>query len=217
MMPSVRFILRNDKKILNRIKWIANYELVSSHLYFNQLYIELLKKNCIIYFIYRDPRDVAISEAYYLTYMNHWHRAHHFFSKKLKNNFDRILFSITGIPKSEVTFDFPNIADRFKPYSGWISSPNAFSIRYEDLISPNREQFILAMIDFFVERTNININKDELLIKILHNINPQKSHTFRSGKSGSWKNEFSQKHIDVFKQIAGDLLIELGYEKDLDW
>jgi len=41
--------------------------------------------------------------------------------------------------------------------------------------------------------------------------------TFRKGLSGEWKNLFSESHKDTFKDIAGDLLIKLGYEKDLGW
>ena len=33
----------------------------------------------------------------------------------------------------------------------------------------------------------------------------------------SWKNEFSLNHINSFKKSAGDILIELGYEKDFSW
>jgi len=54
-------------------------------------------------------------------------------------------------------------------------------------------------------------------VKVLHNINPQNSHTFRTGKSGNWKTVFTERQKDLFKEIAGDLLIELGYEKDYNW
>ncbi|RME47960.1 MAG: hypothetical protein D6791_04555 [Chloroflexi bacterium] len=39
----------------------------------------------------------------------------------------------------------------------------------------------------------------------------------RKGKIGDWRNYLSQRHIEGFKEIAGDLLIELGYEQDLHW
>ena len=41
--------------------------------------------------------------------------------------------------------------------------------------------------------------------------------TFRKGLSGEWKNLFSKFHNDIFKDVAGDLLIKLGYEKDKGW
>ena len=41
--------------------------------------------------------------------------------------------------------------------------------------------------------------------------------TARKGITGDWKNHFSTAHKKQFKAIAGDLLIELGYEKDFNW
>ena len=41
--------------------------------------------------------------------------------------------------------------------------------------------------------------------------------TFRTGQIGSWKYYFNKKHKKVFKKIAGQLLIDLGYEKDFEW
>jgi hypothetical protein len=37
------------------------------------------------------------------------------------------------------------------------------------------------------------------------------------GRQGGWKELFTQSDCDLFKSIAGQTLISLGYEKDLDW
>ena len=39
----------------------------------------------------------------------------------------------------------------------------------------------------------------------------------RKGVSGDWENYFSVETAQVFDHLAGDLLIELGYETDHDW
>ena len=44
----------------------------------------------------------------------------------------------------------------------------------------------------------------------------RKSH-FRKGKAGDWANHFTEDHKAYFKDKFGDLLIQLGYEKDLNW
>ena len=41
--------------------------------------------------------------------------------------------------------------------------------------------------------------------------------TKRKGIVGDWRNLFTQNHKDYFKEVAGQLLIDLGYEKDLNW
>ena len=41
--------------------------------------------------------------------------------------------------------------------------------------------------------------------------------TFRKGQIGAWKKEFTQEQKELFKEHAGQLLIDLGYEKDYNW
>ena len=57
----------------------------------------------------------------------------------------------------------------------------------------------------------------ETLAAIRSAIQPQKSATFRKGKTGGWRDHFTQEHKVLFKEIAGDLLIRLGYEHNNDW
>jgi hypothetical protein len=40
---------------------------------------------------------------------------------------------------------------------------------------------------------------------------------YRKGIAGDWKNHFSAEETRVFKTLAGEMLIQLGYEKDMDW
>lgn len=39
----------------------------------------------------------------------------------------------------------------------------------------------------------------------------------RKGISGDWKNHFTEEACEVFKKYAGEELIKMGYEKDLNW
>ena len=41
--------------------------------------------------------------------------------------------------------------------------------------------------------------------------------TFRAGKTGSWKTYFIDDHKKLFKDVAGDLVVKLGCEKDNNW
>lgn len=43
------------------------------------------------------------------------------------------------------------------------------------------------------------------------------NHHYRKGVSGDWKNYFTEPLKDSFKKNWGDLLIQLNYEKDLNW
>ena len=41
--------------------------------------------------------------------------------------------------------------------------------------------------------------------------------TFRKGRAGGWREEFSEEHKKAIKDEVGDLLVELGYEDGMDW
>jgi len=41
--------------------------------------------------------------------------------------------------------------------------------------------------------------------------------TFRKGQIGGWRSEFSEEHARAAREIAGPLLVELGYEADPEW
>jgi hypothetical protein len=39
----------------------------------------------------------------------------------------------------------------------------------------------------------------------------------RKGVAGDWKGVFTERDREIFKEVAGEMLVELGYEKDLSW
>ena len=90
-------------------------------------------------------------------------------------------------------------------------------IRFEDLIN-NRDETLLAMLDQ-VEKTGYKIPtpRDKALEILVEAINPKKSHTFRSGKTGGWVDHFSDENKALFKEVSGDLLEKLGCEENNAW
>jgi hypothetical protein len=90
-------------------------------------------------------------------------------------------------------------------------------IRFEDLIN-DRDATLDAMLDE-VESTGYKIPmlREKALSVLVEAIQPRRSRTFRSGKTGGWKEHFTGEHKKLFKEIAGDLLIQLGYEKNNNW
>jgi len=182
----------------------------------------------IPYFIFRDPRDVVVSHVFYVTEMES-HHVHHAYYQSLPDFDARLKVSILGRPNLDV--EFPNIAERFAPYLDWLSQPEVLTIHFEDLIN-DRVQTLNRIIDHFLacvpldtlrlrdERspTLRSARARQLILESLESsINPTKSPTFRSGKTGEWKKHFTDEHKEIFKKSAGDLLIELGYETNSDW
>jgi hypothetical protein len=44
-----------------------------------------------------------------------------------------------------------------------------------------------------------------------------RSHFMRRGVAGDWRNHFTREAAEVFDRVAGDVLVELGYEPDRSW
>jgi hypothetical protein len=165
------------------------------------------------YFIFRDPRDVAVSHVFYVTDMEPRH-VHHDYYRSLPDFDARLRASILGRPDAKV--EFPDIAGRFSPYMGWLDQPCVLKIHFEDLVN-SRPAALNRILDHFLARVPLTTPRETILAALETSINPGRSPTFRSGKTGEWKTRFTAEHKQIFKDVAGDLLVRLGYEKDDSW
>lgn len=189
-------------------------DVASTHLFARQ---EVMKQVCppsfIPYFIFRDPRDVVVSHVFYVTDMEARH-VHHDYYQSLPDFHARLQVSILGRPEAGV--EFPNISDRFAPYLGWLDQPSVMKIHFEDLIN-DRTVTLNHILDHFLSRAPLQAPRTLILESLESSINPSHSPTFRSGKTGEWAKYFAEEDKEIFKEVAGDLLVKLGYEKDNDW
>jgi len=179
------------------------------------------------FFILRDPRDVVVSHVHYITDMALNHVHHSYFKEKLRNFDERLYTSICGMPggvPSPADASFPSIAARFEPFLGWLDRPQILGLHYEDFIQ-KREETLLCVLQHVVKHgfplaagdIAMPSVRQAALQTLEDAINPHHSPTFRRGKIGGWQDEFSPENKRVFKSVAGDLLIRLGYEKNDDW
>ena len=163
----------------------------------------------IPYFIFRDPRDVVVSHVFYVTEMEKNH-AHHAYYQSLPDFDSRLKASILGRPDADI--EFPNIAERFAPYMDWLKRPEVLAIHFEDLIHA-RAATLAGILDHFLTRVPLPSPRELILESLESSINPSRSPTFRSGKTGEWKKYFTDEHKQIFDDVAGGLLVKLGYEK----
>jgi len=166
------------------------------------------------YFIYRDPRDMLVSQVFFATDMHEEHGMHQFY-KSLPDFGERLRVAITGIDRDGLYM--VNVAQRYEGVFQWLEQKNVMCVRFEDLIN-NRDITLSAMLDE-VEKTGytIPIPREQAISLLADAIQSKKSRTFRSGKTGAWREHFTEEHKDLFKDVAGNLLVRLGYEKDNDW
>lgn len=217
--PSFAFRERSADETLKMIGRVVPGELVCSHLHFDERVAQSLAgHNVVHYFIYRDLRDVAISEAHYLANMNRWHKMHRYF-RDLPNDESRIAFAINGKgDRQNIPYDYPSIRDRFMRFHGWLGRSDVMPVKFEDLVGDQREQTIAGIVRFYFEKrqeASDNENVNSTVSTAIANIDPSKSYTFRSGKAGGWRDTLSTANRQLVDRIAGPLLDELGYGRSL--
>ncbi|MDL1911077.1 sulfotransferase domain-containing protein [Chloroflexi bacterium CFX6] len=199
------------------IRWLDSLrsrDVASAHLFARpDAVVRVRSPRYIPYFIFRDPRDAVVSHVFYVTEMEARH-AHHAYYQSLPDFDTRLKVSILGRPDTDI--EFPNVAERFAPYVGWLDQPEVLTIHFEDLIQ-DRAAALNRILDHFLARVPLPSPRQLILDSLESAINPAKSPTFRSGKTGEWRKHFTDEHKKLFKDAAGDLLIRLGYEKDNDW
>jgi len=166
------------------------------------------------YFIYRDPRDVLVSQVFFATDMHKEHGMHEYYNS-LPGFDERLIVAITGIDQPDLKMG--SVKKRYADVFHWLEQENTMCIRFEDIIN-NRDATLNAMLDE-VEKTGYQIPtpREKALAILIDAIQPKKSHTFRSGKTGGWRNHFTDEHKRLFKEVADDLLVRLGYEENNDW
>ncbi|HQV94382.1 MAG TPA: sulfotransferase domain-containing protein, partial [Anaerolineales bacterium] len=199
------------------IRWLDSLrprDVASAHLFARpDVVARVCSPKFIPYFIFRDPRDVVVSHVFYVTEMEKNH-VHHAYYQSLPDVDARLKVSILGRP--DAGMEFPNIAERFALYMDWLNHSEALSIHFEDLIH-DRAATLTRILEHFLTRVPLRTPRKLILESLESSINPSRSPTFRSGKTGEWKNYFTEEHTRIFKDVAGDLLIRLGYEKNRDW
>ncbi|MGZ9222993.1 MAG: sulfotransferase domain-containing protein [Anaerolineales bacterium] len=177
----------------------------------------LCQPNRANYFIYRDPRDLLVSQVFFATDMHGEHGMHEYY-KSLPDFGARLKVAITGIDSEGLKM--VSVKQRYEGVFQWLDASrqeNVMCIRFEDLIN-NRHATLNAMLNE-VEKTGYTIPtpREKALAILVESVRPRKSHTFRSGKTGGWKEHFTEEHKSLFKDVAGNLLIQLGYEENNNW
>ena len=172
----------------------------------------------------RDPRDQVVSRLFHIR-----RTPNHAWQTQLQNmsNDEGLMACINGLdPKT-----FPGVIAHSNITKSWLTNyPEGVVVRYEDLLADTEQ----SMASIF---SRLEIDVPETVLKlIVHRKNFQRmtagrkfwqqgrkpgteaptSH-LRKGITGDWKNHFKPEHVQRFKELAGNFLIEWGYEKDLKW
>ena len=161
--------------------------------------------------IIRDGRDAAVSAA---------HHARNFGRAKDPRQDDN-LFEPAQIRK--LAADWNARVGRTARDGPRLFGDRYAEVRYEDLLAdPEGEMarllgFLGAAADERSVGRCVGAASFERLSKGRTRGEEEPSSFFRKGVAGDWRDAFTEEDRRVFKEEAGELLIELGYEKDDGW
>jgi hypothetical protein len=166
-------------------------------------------------FLFRDPRDMLVSHVFYATEMNPDHGMHRYYTEVLGSMEERLNAAIVGV--KEPGYELPNVRQRYEKCLDWLNQPDVLPLRFEDLVL-KQDITLNHLLDYIEQRGSQLVGLRPHAIAVLKgSIAPQKSGTYRKGQPGDWREHFSESNKELFKSVAGDLLVQLGYEQNDMW
>ncbi|MFQ5724093.1 MAG: sulfotransferase domain-containing protein [Terriglobia bacterium] len=209
------------EEVERRLAGLGAGEFAVGHIPYSEEFAALLDRFKLrMVFILRDPRDVVVSLVHH-TLTDASNRLHGYFKQTLNGLDECLLAGIAGV-KANQTRDgmwLASIGQQLEWVKPWLTAPVSHTTRFERLVGPQgggsakaqREEIARIAGHLGLSLTPAQI--DEVASRLFG----QGSPTFRRGQIGSWKEHFREEHKDAFKRVAGKQLLEMGYERDLNW
>lgn len=215
----------NFQRDLERFKSIQPGDVIHGHEHFSEELKDILNGHDVrVILLLRDPRDQTVSRLFHTRRnQNHSWQAH----LQTLSDDEGLMACIEGLdPKT-----FPGVASLATIPQSWLANyPKTILVKYEEM-NANPETSLSGLFS----QLEMDVPRNLLLSIIEHNsfqhmtvgrkfwqqgrkpgAEDPNAHV-RKGIVGDWKNNFKPHHIQRFKELAGDILIEFGYEKDLSW
>ncbi len=188
--------------VLNPDKFIENSSIIWTHDKITKDHINMFQKVNKWFYVYRDGRDVINSLMHY------------------------VVSPIVLKRMSEYKID--NLQELYQNYSYFEKHVIAWKNHIETAFKYRNHLFFLSFEDLVFKKKQIlnDIKKylgmnfsDMDIIAATDKTKMKKIAPYhvRKGIKGDWSNYFTNKHKEIFKKNAGNQLIQLGYENDLNW
>jgi hypothetical protein len=187
------------------IEQLNKYEFLYGHRSFKNEIGILLKQNNISHFlIVRDPRDVAVSRAFYIP--NDVNNKSFSYFKDISHR-ERLIASITGVPGC-----LNSIAEMYNEYFTWLNDDNCFVIKFEDLVG-NRgggsDEKQLETLKQIAKHSG-TFFKESKLQEVSQKSFSENSPTFRKGQIGDWVNWLDDEMLEILRKDK-DIFEKFGY------
>lgn len=208
---------------------LTDGEVLCAHYLLNKKIRELICQDDVLtIYLYRDPRDAAVSAAMYIKYALTDHPLHYLFSEM--SDAEAITFILSGgilnIDNSGSTCGYikhGGIKYFCDSAADWINEGYVAAIRYEDfMVNP------VSSLTSALQKVNVSVESN-LIDRVSDRITfskftggrekgvEQKASHFRKGIVGDYRNHFTPLHKAICKLRIGTHLVSFGYEKDFLW
>jgi hypothetical protein len=204
---------RPAESVLLDLSQVQDGERTIAHLPADPRYAKFLyERGWGMIFLYRDLRDVAVSQASHLPSL----RAHPFGERLIGLPFEqRLAEIITGFADAPGGDWYPSLQRRWAEYAGWREWGWILPIRFEQAIE-DRRGTCEAICDYLRRRTGRHW--DNNVVRAMERAHkPRQSPTFRDGRPGAWREQLTGAARTAAKRELGPILVDLGYEQSLDW
>ena len=177
--------------------------------------------------VLRDGRDVMVSAYYHFLHLNETNLKSAVEQKRQYLGFKDFDDIHTNLPRF-IEYMFDEYAQPVHRCSwsqfmdSWLDRPAVF-VRYEDLLKDCQStmaRVISELTNQPVDDAKLATIVDQYSWRRLAGRKPgsvKKGSFMRKGIAGDWKNNFSRQAAIIFDQVAGEALVQWGYEHDRSW
>ena len=170
-------------------------------------------------FIYRDLRDVLVSQFHHIKKadgVDLKHPGADLF-RALPSDEDIMIACIEGLDI------WSGLFDRWAMYAGWLDCDWIHKIQFEKMRKREKPEcarlfrYALKCVNY-EESDFVPEGFNTVVLEMVQRMRNRKiSTTFRKGKLGEWRKEFTPRVVECFKANDPGWLVELGYEEDDTW
>ncbi len=159
------------------------------------------------FFLLRDPKDFVVS---YIDYVldeksAHFHRP---IFAELTDDAARLERMIVGHPGGAGVRYLPSVREYYGLFWGWLADADTHVVRYEELCDPESCARVLRRV---LGHLHLPMAADVIAEAVELGLRPERSPTYRVGRSGRWRERFTPALLALYERETGDLDARLGY------
>lgn len=201
---------RSENVVLRDLKLLEPGQYAGAHLAAYLSVMDFLETSgWPVLFLYRDLRDVAISETYHIERQHEW--AKHPFKEainKLPTHEDRLKAVIIGYGRHKP------LRERWEEYAPWLTSKLVLPISFREARLRPR-QTAAAILGYIHWRTEV-LYDEEAIEHMVGSISPKGSPTFRAGRVGDHLLEFDCELREIAEAELGAWCEALGFNEPIE-